>query len=237
VPTETIVDPQGLNLRTRMVYDPVSGLPTERIQPVGQAQSGGGGWTKTIYYTAGGNPLDSACANKPGWANLPCKVVPAQPGTAGQPELLVTKIAAYNALGEPTEVSESPGGGASNVRKSIVTYDTAGRELTRMQEGGGTAIPTVETVYASATGQPTAQRFVCQTSCTGFDNQATTTTYDKLGRPSVYEDADGNVSSASYDLLSRPVTTSDGKGIQTRTYDPTSGLLVKLEDSGAENRL
>jgi YD repeat-containing protein len=63
--------------------------------------------------------------------------------------------------------------------------------------------------------------------------QALTTTYDKLGRPEKYEDADGNVSSTTYDLLGRPVTTSDGKGIQTRTYDPTSGLLVKLEDSGA----
>jgi YD repeat-containing protein len=69
--------------------------------------------------------------------------------------------------------------------------------------------------------------------CSSCDNQATTTAYDTLGRPTEYEDADGGLSSTTYDLFGRPVMTSDGKGVQMRTYDPTSGLLVKLEDSGA----
>jgi RHS repeat-associated protein len=231
-PTVMVVDPQGLALQTRVAYDPVSGLPSERSLPGGE--NGNTHTTRTIYYTAGTNPSDSSCANKPAWANLPCKVGPAvDPHTAGQPELLVTKYLAYSPLAQPTEVTESPGGGASNTRKTITVYDAAGRQLTSRQEGGGAAIPKVETLYAMTTGMPTTQRFVCEKECTGFDSQATTTTYDSLGRPTAYEDADGNVSSTTYDLLGRPVTTSDGKGIQTRTYDPTSGLLVKLEDSAA----
>jgi RHS repeat-associated protein len=233
-PTDTIVDPQGLNLKTHIEYDSVSGLPTERRLPA-NPEGGKAGTTKFLYYTVGAHPIDSACGSKKAWAYLPCKKMPAaQPGTGGPPEVLVTKYLAYSPWGQPTEVTESPGGGASNVRKTITTYDTAGRVLSSKQEanGNGTAIPKTEILYSSSTGRPTTQRFDCSGGACS-DNQATTTIYDTLGRPTAYEDADGNLSSTSYDLLGRPVTSSDGKGIQTRTYDPTSGLLVKLEDSGA----
>jgi RHS repeat-associated protein len=232
-PTEAIVDPLGLNLHTRVEYDASSGLPTERSLP---AKSSGGDahTTKTIYYSAGTQSPDPVCQSKPAWANLPCKVLPAaQPGTPGQPELLVRKFTSYNQLGEPTEVIESPGGSAENTRKTITTYDTAGRSITQKLEGGGTAIPKVESLYSSTTGRPTTQRFVCEAACEGFDNQAVTTTYDALGRPTSYQDADGNTSTVTYDLLGRPVTTNDGKGTQTRAYDPTSGLLTELQDSAA----
>jgi RHS repeat-associated protein len=59
------------------------------------------------------------------------------------------------------------------------------------------------------------------------------TTYDALGRPVEYEDADGNVSGVSYDLLGRPVATSDGKGIQTVAYDEESGVATEMIDSAA----
>jgi RHS repeat-associated protein len=231
--TEEIVDPLGLNLRTVTKYDPVSGLPTERRLPANPS-GGDARTTKFLYYTKGTHPSDSYCSNNAAWANLPCKVTPAaQPGTVGQPNLLVRKFAAYSPLGQATEVIESPGGGAENTRITLTTYDTAGRTTTSRQLGGGAPIPKAQILYSETTGKPTTQRFVCESECGSFDDQAATTTYDPLGRPALYEDADGNVSSVTYDLLGRPVTTSDGKGIQTRTYDPTSGLVVKVEDSGA----
>jgi RHS repeat-associated protein len=234
-PEKTIVDPNGLNLRTTFEYDAVSGLPTARRLPAGGLSSPDAHKTTTLYYSAGANPADSACANKPGWANLPCKTGPAaQPGTPGQPELLVRRYSSYSALGQPTEVTESPGGGASNIRKTILTYDTAGRRLTMKQEGGSTAItPKTKTLYSSTTGAPTTQEFLCESSCEKFDTQATTIEYDALGRVKQYEDADGNKATTTYDLDSRPVTTNDAKGTQTVTYDPTSGLATKLEDSAA----
>jgi RHS repeat-associated protein len=229
-PTDTTVDPQGLNLRTHVEYDS-PGLPTERRLPA-NPEGGDAHTTKTLYYTAGAHPSDSSCGNKAAWANLPCKTMPAKQLGGNEPELLVTKYLTYSPLGQPTEITESPGGGASNVRKTVTTYDAAGRLLSSSQEGSGTAIPKTEILYNSSTGRPATQRFNCSGGACS-DNQAATTTYDTLGRPVAYEDADGNPSSTSYDLLGRPLTTSDGKGIQTRTYDPTSGLLVKLEDSGA----
>jgi RHS repeat-associated protein len=230
-PIETIVDPSGLNLRTVTAYN-ADGLITEQRQPSDVA-GGGAGTTKITYYTA-----FSPCPGVKYWG-LPCLIQPAaQPGTAGQPQVPVTKIAAYSPLGAPTEVLQAPGMAAleagTSTRKTLATYDAAGRQITRRQESGGAAIPKMETLYSPTSGRPTTTLFKCESGgCEGGDSQATTTTYDALGRPIKYEDADGNPSTTTYDLVGRLVTTSDGKGTQTRVYDPTSGLLTELEDSAA----
>ncbi len=236
-PIETIVAPEteGLKLKTRLAYDPTSGLPTERSLP---AAPGGGDahTTKITYYKLQkdkGAPLKE-CETTGAWINLPCKTFPAgQPGTPGQPELLVTKYVSYSPLGQPTKVVESPGGSTQNTRTKITEYDAAGRPTQSEVQGGGVAIPIIQTVYSTSQGMPVEKRIACQAGCETFDNQAVATSYDTLGRPTGYSDADGGQSTATYDLLGRPVTTSDGKGTQTRSYDPTSGLLVQLEDSAA----
>jgi RHS repeat-associated protein len=230
-PTETIVDPGGLKIRSVTVYDGPTGLPVETRQPSNPG-GGGAGTTGISYYRAGSSPGN--CINNR-YAGLPCQVLPmAQASGSGRPELLVKKFPAYNALGEPTEITESPAGGAANVRKTLITYDAAGRQLTAKIEGGGEAVSKVETLYNETTGAPTTQRFKCEEkSCTGFDTQATTTTYDALGRVKEYEDADGNVAKTTYDVEGRPATTSDAKGSQTYHYDSVTGLLTELTDSAA----
>jgi RHS repeat-associated protein len=236
-PTETIVDAEkgGLNLTTRFAYDNETGLPIERSLPA-ESKGGDAHTTKTIYYTAGSNPLDASCGGSPGFAGLPCKMLPAaQPGTVGLPELLVTRYASYNGLGEPTEIVESPGGKeeSGKTRKTIKTYDTAGREIANRQIGGGTELPPTATAYNKNTGLPEEQRFTCESKCEGFDSQALTVAYDELGRPVKYTDADGSSSETTYDLLGRPAKIFDGKGTQTFGYDEATGLLVALNDSAA----
>lgn len=232
-PIKTTIDPGEGNLKIQRVttYDKDSGLPISISQPSDTGGTGAG-TTKFVYYAAGHHPTDKSCADKPEWANLPCKVLPAaQPGTSGQPELLVRRFASYSPFGQSTEVVESPGGKEASTRKSITTYDAAGRLASNQVIGGGTAVPKTETLYSTTTGRPTTQRFKCEPACE--DDQAITTTYDALGRVTKYQDADGNTATATYDLLDRPVTTSDGKGTQTRIYDATSGLLTELQDSAA----
>jgi RHS repeat-associated protein len=164
-PTQTIVDPSGLNIRRTTVYDKDTGLPIEERQP-SEPSGGGAGTRKILYYEDKGTPPPGCKSQK--WSGLVCKILPAaQPGTAGQPELLVQHIKAYNALGQPTEVIESPGGGTESVRKTVVTYDAVGREVTRKQEGGGVPIPEVETLYSSTLGLPTTRRFKCESNCGG----------------------------------------------------------------------
>ncbi|HET7417080.1 MAG TPA: RHS repeat-associated core domain-containing protein [Solirubrobacterales bacterium] len=233
--TESIVDPGGLNIRRVTAYD-ATGLLIEARQP-SNPSGGGAGTSKTVYYSATANSEQPSCGQVPKYAGLPCKVMPAaQPGTAGQPQLLVRTVSSYNQLDEPTETSESPGGGSENVRRTILTYDAAGRQTAKKIEGGGASIPKVETLYSPSTGLPTAEQFLCagsESECASFDKQTVTTTYDALGRMTSYEDADGNKATTTYDLLGRPVTSSDGKGSQTTRYDAQSGLPVKLEDSAA----
>ncbi|HMI82261.1 MAG TPA: DNRLRE domain-containing protein [Solirubrobacterales bacterium] len=234
-PTETIIDPGsgGLNVVSKTLYDATTGLPTETRQPKDEAGAGAG-TTKFVYYTSEKLKEGPVECRSDAYAGLPCKVTPAtQPGTAGQPQLLVRTFASYNQLGQALEVLESPGGGAEDVRKTVTTYDAAGRQITNKITGGGVPIPKVETLYSSTTGAPTTERFVCESECTGFDNQAITTTYDALGRATSYEDADGSKSTITYNALGRPVTVEDGKGTQWMTYDSVTGLLVTLEDSAA----
>jgi RHS repeat-associated protein len=233
-PSETIVDsePGGKQLATRVAYNEF-GQVTERSLP---AKSGGGDahTTKTIYYTAGENPFDAACANSPGYAGLPCKVLPAkQPEAKGLPEVLVSRYVSYNELAEPLEVIESSGGKEATTRKTIMTYDAAGRLETNKQIGGGKELPPTKTVYSSTTGLTAERKFTCETGCEGFKSQASVAEYDKLGRPVKYADADGNTATATYDLDGRVATASDAKGSEAYGYDPTSGLLTKLEDSAA----
>ncbi|HEX3172819.1 MAG TPA: DNRLRE domain-containing protein [Solirubrobacterales bacterium] len=236
-PTSTIVDSGSgeLNLKTRIAYDSDTGLPTETSLPA-NPNGGDAHTTKIVYYKVTGAEECGGYLTKGYWG-LPCRIeAGGKASSQDAPELLLKKILAYSPMGEPTEVIEGPNVyGFENTRKTITTFDAAGRETSSRQEGGGVVLPKRETLYKDTTGRPIEQRFACPNgNCEGFDNQAVRTTYDALGRVSTYEDADGNSSSVkSYDLLGRPVTTDDGKGTQTRIYDPTSGLLVKLEDSAA----
>jgi RHS repeat-associated protein len=232
-PTEAITDPEGLNLITKTVYNS-SGQVKEERQP-SNSGGGGAGTTKTFYWSAGGNAEYNGCGNKPAWAGLPCLTHPAAPPSpsGGNPELPWTWFINYSSLDQPTEIWEQTGGFLK--RTTTLTYDSAGRPVKTKQTGEGTSVPASETLYSSATGRPYQQRFVCEApeTCTGFDNQALTTTYDSLGRPIKYEDADGNVSGFAYDLLSRPVTVSDGKGTQVVAYDVESGVPTEMTDSAA----
>jgi len=170
-PTETIVDPGGLELRTRTAYNS-SGLVTERSLP---AKPGGGDahTIKTQYYisTEAGECGPKTILSPGGFAGLPCKTYAATQPAGSLPELLVTKYRAYNQLGQSTEVVESPGGGSSNVRKKATTYDAAGREITTKIEGGNTAgaaaLPATQTVYNTETGLPVEQKLVCESECSG----------------------------------------------------------------------
>jgi RHS repeat-associated protein len=233
-PIETIVDPGGLNLRTRTSYDANTGLPIEVSKPA-KPEGGDAHTTKFIYYEKTHGGPGSQCA-KSAFAGLLCEVkAAAQPGASGLPELLVKKFLSYSPYLGPMEIVESPAGKeeAGKTRTTIATYDAAGRPTSGKQVGGGTVLPPTATVYSAETGLPVETKFTCETSCEGFDSQASVMAYDKLGRPTKYTDADGSTSEATYDLLGRLATSYDGKGGQNYGYDPTSGLLTKLEDSAA----
>ena len=233
-PIETIADPGGAEeTKSVTVYDETSGQQTEIRQPK-NAGGGGAGTTRFVYYYWEDGVGTNGPCERSLYAGLLCRVEPAaQPGTAGLPQLPVKKFLDYNQLGQVEELTESPGGGSENVRKAVTTYDAAGRQTTSAITGGGIAVPKTETLYSGTLGLPTTQQIVCPGSEPGCDTQATTTTYDALGRATSYQDADGVTAETTYDFLGRPATVKDGKGTQTMGYDSVTGLLVELQDSSA----
>ncbi len=241
-PIDTITDPSGLEIHRRVAYDTTTGAPTLIRQPKSSGSGSDPYTTEVIYYSAsGGSTLHPECNSNPALAGLPCVRKPAaQPSGSEAPEVPHTYFAAYTAIGQPTEVVERTGStGSFNVlRTTRIDYDAAGRQTARWQEGGGVALPRTGTSYNETTGLPVKTRFFCPSGNTACEfaykgEYATTTTYDALGRPTSYGDADGSTSTATYDLLGRPVSTFDGKGTQTRKYDAVTGLLIELEDSDA----
>lgn len=147
LPTEEIVDPNGLNLRTVTVYDDNTGLVTETRQPAQPESTTSPHTTKFIYYTTAANSEFSGCGEKPALAGLPCrKKAASQPGFANPP-LLVTVYSTYTNLDQP-EVIRETAEGTGHQRTTTNKYDEAGRPTTAKQEitsGDGTALPTVET--------------------------------------------------------------------------------------------
>jgi RHS repeat-associated protein len=175
MPIETINDPGGLNLRSRNVYDKATGLLLESSSPA-KPEGGDAHTTQYEYYYSEpiGKLADQECNFFPSHyadAGMLCKVLPAsQPGTAGLPELPVTRIASYGPFSQPTEIIESPGGKEETTRKTITTYDDAGRPTSTKRVGGGTALPPVATVYNAETGFPVETKFACESECgAGFD--------------------------------------------------------------------
>jgi RHS repeat-associated protein len=166
-PTDTIVDPSGLNLRSHITYEPRNGMPIETRMPA-NPNGGDAHTTKTVYYSPFNyehghekEQKSGLCYNNQALIGLPCEVAPAaQPGTPGQPELLIKKFISYSPLGQPTEVVESSGG---QTRTTIATYDAAGRQIASEIKGGGEALPPTETLYSSTLGLPITQRLaVCK---------------------------------------------------------------------------
>ena len=180
---------------------------------------GGAGDTQTIYYTAGTNPLASACGNKPEWANLTCR--PAPPPSPEPPGCRTLPVTTYTYddylnVATKTETFGSPG-----TRMTTYGYDTAERPstqaITTTGTGMGTAIPETRTVYSASTGLPTDTETL---NSAGTVTADISTTYDDFGNPLTYTDASGNTTTNSYDIASRVTSVNDGEGTTTYGYSP-----------------
>jgi RHS repeat-associated protein len=185
--------------------------------------------TRTIYYTAAGEAEVEACRNHPEWAGLACQTQPSvQPETSGLPALPVTTVTSYNMLFAPlTTVSKS---GAST-RTWTNTYDGAGRlETAETTSTVGTTLPKITNKYDSTTGSLAEESMTVKGK-----TQSLKSVYNKLGEITSYTDADGNVSLFEYEPEKddRLTKVNDGQGIQTYTYDETTGQIKEVIDSAA----
>jgi RHS repeat-associated protein len=171
-PTKTITDPGSghLNITSETSYNATTGLPTLVRQPKASEEGGNApGTTVTIYY---GETSSSNCwFFHTKWGGLPCEIKSVQPEEG--PKIPITKIKSYSPLGQPTEIveelpvtlNEELEGKEPVTRTTVLTYDAAGRQLTKKITGGGQTVPKVETEYSTTLGAPIAERFKCESEC------------------------------------------------------------------------
>lgn len=229
-PTATIIDPAGLNQRSRTAYDPVTGQVTATTGPAGGASDATPSTRRTVYYRATTGSGFDECDRHPEWANLPCRVEPGGQADSG-PELPVTATT-YSMFNQPRQVTEKTSKGT--LRSTTTTYDPAGRvaETAVSADGLGTAVPVRRNVYDPASGQLTETQSIIGGLVTASNSRQ----YDTLGRQVGYTDADGNQSTTGYDLLGRVAVTNDGKATRTYAYDGGTerrGLATSVVDSQA----
>lgn len=215
--TSMTVDPLGLNLTSRTEYNSL-GLVTFQEAPRSASQTAAT-TRRTIYYTVGANGDDTACANKPAWANLPCKIKPGgQP--AGTPKL-PGSVYEYDAYEHQTKKSDWVDGVLTRTQTDAYNGDLHTSQT--VTGSAGDAVPDVTYGYSPTTGR-------LLTTTSSNPTRTVTRVYNGAGQISSYTDADGGTTTTAYDIDGRPTTVTDPSGTRTIAYDPTSGRTTSITE-------
>ncbi|MFF2957253.1 ricin-type beta-trefoil lectin domain protein [Kitasatospora sp. NPDC057965] len=226
-PTSVTTDALGAKL-TAVVKFGAKGRALESRKPGSTGTDAG--TVKAVYYTAGANPDDAACGNRPEWAGLPCVSGPGGAITGADATrmpttLPVKRVTRYSPFAEPEETTET---NAGKSRKTVTTYDGADRiTSTEITSDEGKPLPKVTTEYDPATGD------IVKTTAGG---KSLTRVFDALGRLISYTDADGGTTTSEFDKFGKPVKVTDPTGSTTYTYDRAKeprGLVTSVNDSVA----
>ncbi|MFC5662329.1 DNRLRE domain-containing protein [Kitasatospora misakiensis] len=225
--TSVTTDALGAKLTSTVKYD-VHARAVESRKPGSTGTDAG--TVKSVFYTAGANLDDAACANRPEWAGLPCVTGPGGDITGADATrmpttLPVKRVTRYSPFNEPEETTET---NAGKSRKTVTSYDGADRILsTEITSDEGKPLPKVTTEYDPATGD------IVKTTAGG---KSLVRVLDVLGRLISYTDADGATTTSEFDRFGKPVKVSDPTGFTTYTYDHAKeprGLVTSVNDSVA----
>ncbi|MFF9147850.1 DNRLRE domain-containing protein [Streptomyces sp. NPDC014861] len=217
----------GANLTATIKYD-AAGRAVESRRPGSNGVDTG--TVKTVFYTAGANPDDAACGNRPEWAGNPCATLPGGKATGADttrmPDTLpVKRVTRYSRFGEVEETTET---NAGETRTSTTVYDAADRIVSTKITGDlGEDLPEVTTEYDPVTGNSV------KTTASG---KTISRTFDALDRLLSYTDADGGTTTTEFDKFGKPVKVSDNTGSTTYTYDRTQeprGMVTSVTDAVA----
>ncbi|GAA0232729.1 RICIN domain-containing protein [Saccharothrix mutabilis subsp. mutabilis] len=188
------------------------------------------GTTRSVFYTAGANPDDAACGNRPEWAGQACVVRAVGAITGHDParmvgEAPVRRVESYTRFGEPDRITETVAG---KTRTTVNTYDAADRLVgTRITGDLGEAVQQVGTDFDPVSGDNLTTRFA--------DGTKVTREFDRLGRLVRYTDADGAWTATEFDRHGKPAKITDSLGTtQTFAYDRAAeprGLVTSVTDS------
>ncbi|MFB8235551.1 ricin-type beta-trefoil lectin domain protein [Kitasatospora purpeofusca] len=226
-PTSVTTDALGAKPTALVKYD-ARGQALESRKP--GSNGADAGTVKALFYTAGTNPDDAACGNRPEWAGLGCVTMPGgaisgADSTRMPTTLPVKRVTRYSPFGEPEETTET---NAGKSRKTVTSYDGADRILsTEITSDDGKPLPKVTTEYDPATGDSVK---------TNAGGKSLVRVLDALGRLISYTDADGGTTTTEFDRFGKPTKVTDPTGFSTYTYDRAKeprGLVTSVNDSVA----
>ena len=157
------------------------------------------------------------------WQGLLCKTGPANAFTDSSAALPYTYDKTYDDDLQPTKVEQvhlNPDNSTSVLRTATTSYDVLGRTISVKIDDGTNSRTTTTSYDYTANGQPET------TVSVGTDTVSTT--YDNWGRPWMYTDATGMISTYTYTVDGQPATVNDGQGTYTYSYDTAAGEHRRL---------
>lgn len=232
-------DPQGLTITAAgdIYVADAANHRVEKWAPITQAVHD----TKTIYYSPGTEAGVAECENKPQWAGMVCQTEPlaqptdsaAEPKGEELPRLPVVRIE-YNMWLQPVKSIETIG---NKTRTKTTTYEGERMVGQTVEAGADRAVQPVHDKYSSTLGVLVEQSQESEHEGTKTIGQ----TFNTLGQPESYTDAEGNATTYSYDQYGRPTEVNyDASKLdhladrELLHYEETTGQLAEIEDLGGE---
>ena len=218
---DSVIDPEGR--KTTFVTDPLTGLVTSSVGPLGNAPGGvPGDHTTTYTYDDAGRVL-----------TITDQLGNASGGVPADHRTTYT----YDSMGRLKTESRASGA------LTTYNYDLAGQLTSVVVKLTGSADATTTYEYDKDGNQK---------AVVDAENRRTETTYDLAGRPVTIKDPANKISTIEYDAKGRATATVDATGVRIETtydaldrvtsvtdgagkvttydYDPTNGLLATVTD-------
>jgi RHS repeat-associated protein len=222
--TATVVDPDGLALRTTTRFeDPTQGgllRRTDRALPAG-------GTTTTEYYGGSAGPIAAVCglnASTP-QGGFPRQVTQTDPDGTG-PQRPVAEQFVYDTAGRAVGVRRGDTATVGSAGWACTSYDGRGRPTVRSWPAHG-PVPARASVFSYAEGGDPLKTRVFEYAP---GTPGVTTTMDLRGQLVTYE-SPGTTSLRLYDTLGRPTVTFDNGFWSLSAYDPATGRLSSMQVS------
>lgn len=225
LPTATVVDPEGLALRSSVTYENPT-TATTFLRRTRRTLAGGDSSSYT-YYGGTEVPLADACgvyALTPQGGALKRRTGP-DPDAAG-PKVPKVEEFLYDARGRAVGRRVGAADGIASAGWSCTRFDGRGRIGSQSWPAHGGA-PERIVYYSYANGDGPLRNSVTE------NGHTVTTVVDRLGRPCEYQTSNvDRVTVTSYDRAGRVVGTNGAGGDRTYTYEATSGRLATVNGEG-----
>ena len=220
---KTVMPNSADTITSKTLFDG-KGRITETREPLSNGADAG--TTRTVYYSAGSNSLDSACGNAPQWAGRVCWTGPAAEPTQGA-DIPDNRITGYSKWGLPFAKVETSGHGSTiATRTSTYSYFADGRVNERAVESTGLSesvpVQRVRAVWDNNQKKITG----LQSVASGQVTSSVIAEFDKWGREVSSTDSFGSISTTTYVQPGLPgaghvLSVQDETGTTTYSYDGT----------------